>query len=545
MIKHGALAAIAFVTIACTSSTYESKPIQNVTIPVKDTAPPPVIPKEQPPEAGPAREVSFPPIAWDDLPTGLRVATITNATLPLVQIRFVALGGKSLDGEKPGLAEITGDMLKEGGAGGLSGKDFLAKLEALGAQLSIDVGFDKTTIALTATKERLPALFDLLATLVTQPQFSSGEFDKLKKRRVDDATDAARNNPRWAASVVLYRDLFALPSEHHPYASFDATAQDLAKLTVNDCRALHRKTFVAKNSFIVVAGDTKAADVKALADKAFANFKGAEPPALSFTDPLPPEGMKITIVDRPKAQQSDVLVAVLAPDRKDPNWAAVTVTNQVLGGGPAARLFLDVREKRSLAYRTGSGLVELAHGPDVLVASAGTMTGKTGRALQGLLENMDALATTAPSDEEVDSAKKYLIDVFAIKMETVGSVADELVKVKSLGLGDDEPDRLRKALHDVTPAIVNKTGGEMLRPGHAIVVVSGAAARIEQSLSHFGEVKVLDPTKNFERVRTVPMDATAALEEPKTEAPKQETPKTEAPKTEAPKQEAPKDAPKP
>src|SRR5262249_53776599 len=154
-----------------------------------------------------------------------------------------------------------------------------------------------------------------------------------------------------------------------------------------------------------------------------------DPPVVVFTDPMPPESLKITLVHRPKSKQSDVFVGLLGPERKSDAWPEMAVANQVLGGGVSGRLFLDVREKQSLAYNTRSSLSEVAHGPAPLIAYAGTQTAKTGLALKGILEHLDRIGSTPPTPEEIDAAKRYLADVLAIRIETIGAVADELIQL--------------------------------------------------------------------------------------------------------------------
>lgn len=514
-LSSGLLALGLTASSGCTITTYPPQPeLANVVIPVRNTVPKPKgpPPKEQPPGSSPAKEYRFPRVVWSELPTGLRFATIPSQALPIVQIRVVVLGGKAADGEHPGLAALTGQLLKDGGAGSMSSRELVTKIESIGGSLSIDTSFDSTVLSLGVTRDHLDEALDLLGTVVGKPRLDQGELEKLKKREVDRTTDASRTSGRWAASMVLYRDLFSLPTDHHPYASYDGTPADYQRLTLGDCRALHKKLFVPKNTFVVVAGDASPEAVGAAVKKSFGGYQGGDPGAISFTDPMAPEGLKITIVDRPKSSQSDVFAAVLGPERADRGFASFAVANQVLGGGVSGRLFLDVREKQSLAYRTNSSVIELAHGPSLLVAYAGTQSAKTGLAVKGVLDNLEKIGTTTATDDEIHTATAYLSDVFAIKLETIGAVGDELVRLRTFGLPDDYDDGYRKELRDVTSALALNAASSAIRPGHMVLVVAGDAAVIGPMLSHFGQVKVVDPTKNFERIRTIAMDASAPLE---------------------------------
>jgi predicted Zn-dependent peptidase len=156
---------------------------------------------------------------------------------------------------------------------------------------------------------------------------------------------------------------------------------------------------------------------------------------------------------------------------------------------------------------------ELAHGPVPLVLYAGTQTAKTGLAVQALLQNVARMGET-PSAQEVEMARRFLVDVFAVRMETIGKVADMVVNLDVLGLPNDYYDVYRRELGTVTAPGAAQVGGTYYRAGHVVVAVAGDARRLAPLLAHFGEVTVVDPLKNFERVRVVPPNPSAPLELP-------------------------------
>lgn len=510
--------ALALAHLAGCAAEAPPPPMTGVNIPVRDTTPvKPQHRREAPPGSGPAKPLRFPRVVWSELPSGLKVATLPSKALPIVQIRVVVGAGRAADAEHTGLATLTGQLLEDGGAGSMSSRELVTRVESLGGELSIHTGFDATTLALAVTRDHLGEALNLLAAMVTRPQLSPVELDKLKKREVDSLADSARTRGAWGASMMLYRDLFSLPSEHHPYASWSATPDEVKRLTLADCRAFHKRYYVPRNTLVIVAGDTTPEAAQALVAKAFGGFQGGEAPAISFTDPMPPEARKITVVDRPRSSQSEIFVGTLGPPPADRGFAAFAVANQILGGGMAGRLFADVREKQSLAYSTRSTVTDLAHGPSVVVAYAGTQTAKTGLALAALLDNLERLARTAPDLNEVETAQRYLADSFAVKLETLGELADEVARLHLLGLPDDHDERYRKELTEITPPLALKAASDYLRTGREVIVVAGDAAVVGPMLSHYGEVKVVDPTRDFARVRTIPRDPSAPLEVPRQE----------------------------
>ncbi len=518
-IERSLLAALAAASMAsgCVPAvSYEPRRLENVAIPVRDTTPKPRVEapaREQPPPSGPARPYRLPAVTWVDLPGGVKLGTAVSRALPIVEIRVVVPGGASADGERPGVAALTGALLKEGGAGGLPGREVLARLEALGGNFSVVTGRDAITLRLGVMKDQLPEALALLGAVVQRPMLDAAEHKRVKKRLIERALDSARTDGRWGAQMALYRELYALPAERHPYASFAATPAELERVTSADCRAFHERWFVPKNTTVIVAGDTTPEAVRAAAERAFTDRRAAEPPVLSFTDPMPPEGLKIVLVDRPRSTQSDIFVGVLGPERADPGWPAFAVGAAVLGS-VAGWLSGEVRGRAGLAYTTYARPEEVARGPGPLLAYAGSQTEKTGLALQAVLEQVDRLSRTAPDEGELEVAGRFLSDTLAIRMESVGALAGRIADLRLFNLPDDDHERFRKEVREMTPAFVLKTATEHVRAGHAVVAVAGDAAVIGPMLSHFGEVKVLDPTREFERQRSIPMNASAPLETP-------------------------------
>jgi predicted Zn-dependent peptidase len=462
--------------------------------------------REPPPASGPAKVFRFPRVQSHELSSGLKIATIGSGTTPIVHIRMVVFGGSAADGTRPGLAALTAELIKEGGAGGMKARELVARIESLGATLRIDTGSDHTTIEITCTKEQLEEALRLLAAMAERPMFDAVAFGKVKKRAADRAGEQARASGPWASSMVLFRDLFDLPADQHPYATWDATAAELSAITLADCRDHHRRTFVAKNSLVVVTGEIQHADVTAAAGKAFSNYRGAEPQSISFTDPVPPESLKITLIDRPKSPESELVIGMLGPARSENDFPSFVVASEVLARALSGRAGADSKEAPSAVPGAGTRLVELAHGPSMLMAYASVRTESTEPAVRALFDHLKRLENTAPSDGEVVLASRLFVDAFAVRMANAGDLADELVRLRVLHLPDDHHDPFRKHILDVTPGSIAKTAGEYVRSDHAMLVVVGDASAVGSGLSRFGQVKVVDATKGFARIRTIAMN---------------------------------------
>ncbi len=480
---------------------------QKVDIPIEDTtksrhhkaqAPQ----RETPPTGGVAKASKFPKIEHAELGNGLGVNVITAASLPIVQVRLIVRAGNGY-GPNPAVASLTGDMLKDGGTKTMASAEVLSRIESLGADIGVSTDSDATVLSLSVPKDRLAQAFGVFADVAQNPRFDDGEFKKLKARAVDDAKESAKGRGSFSAVRALFRELYAGAG---PYAVHGLVPSEIEKVSQAEMRAFHSKFFVPNNAHLVFAGDIDLETAKQLSDTAFRAWKrSTTAPALpDAPKPQLPKERKVIVCDRKKAPQSDIFVATLAPERKSAAWPQVRVATQVLGGGVAGRLFTDVREKRSLAYSTNAQVFEVALGAQPLVAYAGTQAPKTDAAVQGLMDNLSSMQQGSVTGTENETARRYLSDVFAIRMETIGAVADLAGRLRVLGLPDDYWDEYRAALRSTDASATNEISKSLFDIEHALIVVTGDADTIAEPLRRFGEVTVLDPEKELQVIKTLP-----------------------------------------
>ena len=452
------------------------------------------------PPSGVTKESPFPAVARAKLANGMGVDVVTSRALPIVQVRVVVRAGSGY-GASPGVATLTGDMLKDGGTRAMTSAELLRRIETLGANLGVATDFDATVLSMAVTKDQLAEALDILSQVIREPRFDGDELRKLKARTIDEVAGAARSSGGYTATRMVFRELFP---ERGAYGTYGLVPSEVEKVDGASIRDFHRRFYVPKATTLVLAGDVDEATARSVAERKFGSWTGGEPPKVELTAPRAPAKARVVVAHRPKSVQSDVYVAMIAPPRKAATWPAIRVANQVLGGGVASRLFTDVREQRSLAYRTSAQVLELSHGEQPLVVYAGTETGKTVQAVAGLLENLARMTTSPPTAAETASARRYISDVFAIRMETIGSIADMVVTQETFGLPEGYWDAYRKQVRATEPAEAESAAKTMYTTERAIIVVAGDADVIAPELAKYGEVTVVDPEKEFKTMRTVP-----------------------------------------
>lgn len=464
----------------------------------------PKAPKEPPPESLPAKAAKTIPATWAELPNGMKIVSRSNRSIPTVQLRVAIQAGSSVDGEHTGLAALCTKAMAASGTGSLDDAQFKAKLEALGASLSVDVASDYVMLGLSVVSSRVGDALELVSQIITKPRLGDADVVREQKQLAEELEENARSDGRWGVMMMMYRDLFDLPTEHHPYASYDATAEDIRKIKPADCKEWHRKYFTGPNVLVAAGGDVDAQKLRTFAAKGFGSLPKKAAPSVSFTDPMPAAGQKITLVERKGSAQSEVAIGTLGPKKADAVYAPFLVAGGVIGGTFTGRLWTDVREKQGLAYLTFSWFDVYANGPSVFYLYAQTQNESTGKALQALLDHAQKLASESPTAEEVERASRFYVGIHAIDRGHPGYAVGELVDSWVYRNSEDANAELEKAVLKATPDDTRKAFAEFARSGHWTIVVSGDSSSIGSELQRFGEVKVVDPTQNFNRIRTLP-----------------------------------------
>ncbi|AZE14122.1 MULTISPECIES: M16 family metallopeptidase [Pseudomonas] len=351
---------------------------------------------------------------------GAKVLFVEAHELPMFDMRLTFAAGSSQDGDAPGLAMLTNAMLNEG----VAGKDVGAiaeGFEGLGADFGNGAYKDMAIASLrslSAPDKRTPAL-QLFADVVGKPTFPADSLARIKNQMLA-GFEYQKQNPGKLASLELMNRLYG----SHPYAhSSDGTAQSVPPISLAQLRAFHAKAYAAGNVVIALVGDLSRSDAEAIA----AQISSALPkgPALAkIPQPTEPQA-SVGHIEYPSSQTS-LLLAQLGIDRDDPDYAALSLGNQILGGGGfGTRLMSEVREKRGLTYGVYSGFSPMqARGPFMInLQTRAEMSEGTLKLVQDVLADY---LKTGPTQKELDDAKRELAGSFPLSTASNADIVGQL-----------------------------------------------------------------------------------------------------------------------
>ena len=351
---------------------------------------------------------------------GARVLFVEARELPMFDLRVTFAAGSSQDGKTPGLASLTNAMLNEG----VAGKDVTAiaeGFEGLGADFGNGSYRDMAVASLrslSAKDKREPAL-KLFAEVAGQPTFPEDALKRIKNQLLA-GFEYEKQNPGKIGGKALFAKLYGA----HPYGQpSDGTAESIPGITLEQLRAFHAKAYAAGNAVIALVGDLSREEAEAVA----AQVSAALPKGPALAAPAQPVAPKagITHIDFP-SKQTHLMLAELGIDRQDPDWPALSLGNQILGGGAfGTRLMSEVREKRGLTYGVYSVFSPMqVRGPFMInLQTRAELSEGTLKLVEDILADY---LKSGPTQQELDDAKRELAGSFPLSNASNASIVGQL-----------------------------------------------------------------------------------------------------------------------
>ena len=365
-LRRKSLVLAALLGVACTGKP--AKPPEagprlvgkNVSKDEPTPAAPPRAEKEPPPPSGPARPWPVPKTTWGELGNGLTLASRRESGLPLVHLRVAVAAGSAGDGEKTGLAAVCARAMNEGAAR---------------AAFEIDRGDARDR------RERRPRR---LRALDDEPPFQRSRGvardrrDEAQARRKGGrgrAPRARRRGHERSPNQRLFRRHDGAPPGSLPPAERAPPLRVLRRerrRNRQDQRRATARTTIADGSFRkTCCSPPRATSARRTCarprKRPSAVCEAARRRATSFTDPMPPESTKISLVDHPGEKQSEIVIGSLAPPRDEASHGAFLVAAGILGGPYTGRLHESLGEQKKLATGVASAVLPFANGPSILL----------------------------------------------------------------------------------------------------------------------------------------------------------------------------------
>ncbi|HKY28897.1 MAG TPA: pitrilysin family protein [Pyrinomonadaceae bacterium] len=429
--------------------------------------------------------VKLPKPVETTLANGLTVLILEDRRFPVVTTSLQISGAGPIfePADKPGLANITAQMLREGTKTRTS-RQIAEEVDRIGATLFANSGYGSAAATLGASglSDNFDQWFALLVDVLLNPMFPAEELTKLKGR-IKTQLIQQRTQPGFLAEERFRHVIYG----KHPASVFTTRAEVVDALTPEMLAEWHRRVYVPQNAILGIAGDVNAKEVMAKLNKWLGGWNKTD-----YKEALPPNPVrasegKIFLIDRPNSVQSTVTMGNIAIDRRHADYIPVVVMNGIVGGGASARLFLNLREEKGYTYGVYSGFTALKY-PGPWSAGGDVRTEVTEGAMTEFLKELNRIRDEKVPLAELEEQKRSIVAGFALSLESPSQLLNYEMTRKAYNLPADYWDTYPSKVMAVTADDVQRVARQYVDPKTQQVVIVGDASKIKPILEKFGTV---------------------------------------------------------
>ncbi len=459
------------------------------------------IDRSHPPLVGTPSTLKLPTLQRTTLSNGMQLVLVQRGDAPQLQFDMLFGGGRASDAGLPsGTAALTYDLLS-GGTEQYSATDIDSTLQGLGASVDSHIDADYGDVRLTALKTRLAPTLDLYAKLLQQSTFPEQEIPRYKQR-LQAAIAQQKASPQGVIRRVLTPLLFGAG---HPYAhvglGLDTQVQSLQRV---DLVAYAQRWLRPDNATLLVTGDIDMATLKPLIEARFGDWKASSVPLtrLDIAEGPIQSSTRIYLIDKPGAQQSQILAANLAPPASASGQPAADIVNAVIGGLSHSRLNRDLRDTRHWSSGADSGEVPMRH-QQIFHAGAAVQTEWTAASIVDIQHQLESLVDgqSPLTQQEISAARQSVLRSLPSATQSLQDVAASYRRLLTLDLPDDDYKQVIGKVQALTPTQLQSAAQRLIKPEAMTWIVVGDLSKIEPPIRalKLGAVQVIDADGNVLR----------------------------------------------
>ncbi len=271
--------------------------------------------------------------------------------------------------------------------------------EALGAHKGINTGFEMARLWVQVVDNKLEKALQLANELILAPTFPADTLGRVQKiisqeihRRDDESTRriVELTRAQFYRGTTLARSLLG-------------TTESVAALDTTDLVDFWHRRYQPDAMLFAIAGRFQWDEVVAQMEELFGDWQGHAVP-MPLQQPHPASTLS---VEYRESQQEHLCMMFPFPNYADPDYYAALIANDILGGNMNSRLFVEVREKRSLVYSVSSALISNRSMGAVRIY-AGTTPEQGLACLSVILDELHKLEQDGISQHELQLARTHL-----------------------------------------------------------------------------------------------------------------------------------------
>ena len=361
-----------------------------------------------------------------ELPNGLKVITVPMAGVSSATVLvLVGAGSRYEQKNKAGLSHFLEHMIFKGTKKRPTAFGISSLIDSVGAENNAFTGKDHTGFYIKVSSEHLELAFDILSDTLSNSLYQKEEIER-ERGTIIEEINMYEDTPLYKIDDVFYELIFS----GNPLGWLTTgSRQSVSAIKREDFLDYTKRFYQGSDMVLAVAGKVDQKQVEELASKYFSCFsKGKKEKFIEFKNGQNKPKVKI---DFKKTDQAHLYFGYPAFSFLDKDKTVLEVLSAILGGGMSSRLFIQVRERRGLAYYVSS-VTDLFHETGLIAARAGLNLGKIEEAILVIKEEFEKLKSGDVKEEELKKAKDFIKGRVALHLENSRSVANRYAEKELL-----------------------------------------------------------------------------------------------------------------
>lgn len=455
--------------------------------------------RSQQPKSGPAPKINLGKPQTFELKNGLKVLVVENHKLPRVSASLTIDNPPIFEGEKAGTTSLSGSLLGSGSKK-MSKDAFNEEVDFLGASIF----FSSQGAGLNSLTRYFPRVLELMADAALNPVFTQEEFDKERNKLMD----GIKSNEKSVAAIAGRVQNVVLYGKNHAYGEF--VSQETAnKVSLEDVTNFYNTYYKPNNAYLVIVGDVDFKEVKKLVTKHFNDWKKGTIAPANLPEVSNVNKTEINFVDMPNAVQSEVAaVNTFQLKMSDPDYHAVLVANQILGGDFNSYLNMNLREARGYTYGARSRVSDDKY-IGSFKASTSVRNMVTDSTVVEIIKEIKRIRTENVTEEALKNVKAGYMGKFVLALEQPATIARYALNIKVNNLPENFYETYLEKINAVTIEDVKRVAQKYFNVDNARIVIAGKALDALPNLEKVGyKINYFDtygnPTTKPELSRPIP-----------------------------------------
>lgn len=399
------------------------------------------------------------------LPNGLRVLSSTMPHTRSVSVGiFVGTGSRYEDDALAGASHYLEHVLFKGTEKRPEPQLIAGAIESVGGIMNASTDREATIYYAKVGRAHFALALDVLADMILHPLFTDHEIERERGVIIEELA-MTYDQPDAFADLLIDQTLWP---EQPLGRDIGGSRESVGAISRQSLIDYHKQQYVPNNTVVAIAGNYTHEEVMALAEEQFGEWQGGSP--LGW-EPVRPSaaGTRITIGNR-KTDQAHICLAVDGISTMAADRYSFDMMNAVMGDGMTSRLFMEIRERRGLAYEVHSSSM---HYRDcgALMVYCGVDTSKAEETIQAVLDEMSKMADGV-TGEELTRSVEYACGRLDLRLEDTRAVMSWLGGQELLRDEVVEPDEVVARLRSVTTDQVVEAAQKYLKaPSYRLAVV--------------------------------------------------------------------------